>query len=242
MILGVTFDGQNVTARQDGRIRAAVMNDGVLSGMEQTIFGSAVTIARGSFVAAGRLMELDENTTIAMNNVTGVARVKVRIDLTKVATQDEFQQAEIVVDYAARESEFPTLEKENINEGGLVYEYAVCTMDLIAGVISTIRSDMEPVYLNNVVRRVTLSGTASITAADNTLYRVENASIVSIHCPTGDYSCHIIVETALSGAPSISVSGDLMLRGDDLTECTAGDIWEFSIMDGLVLARRWFAE
>lgn len=128
---GVTFDLQTVTAKDNAQLWRAMFGnqDGVIHGCEVGFNTVGVTISKGSFLACGRQIAIDNDITVPTQHIadgSNRAAIVFRIDLTKEPSTTEFTQGELVV--TGRNFPFqgePALTREDINTNGNIYEILV---------------------------------------------------------------------------------------------------------------------
>ncbi len=150
MFTGATFDNQRVKAKNDGAIYQRIFTDGALWGCAVTFTSDAVNVAAGEIMCGGRVIVNDSDTSIpVVSPPDGYIRVRLRIDLSSVATPTDFQQVTTPYDTSATPS-FPDLVQEDINDpgGGNVYEMELgvflATGGAITGAVQTMKgSDTE---------------------------------------------------------------------------------------------------
>lgn len=129
-IQGITYDNQGPTAADNGELRRAVYSDGILSGCGISYLGAVVTIAAGRIVSAGRVSRLTAAESITIGATEGVARIVYQTDLSQAASRTEFQQLSFVVQTADSVAALPELVKEDINNGGVIYQMEFCLLQL----------------------------------------------------------------------------------------------------------------
>jgi len=160
--VGVTFDNQSVTAKNDGRIHRKILSDGIVTGCGLTHSGANLYIAAGGIMVCGRYFEAASIETVVIDDATsGYARVKIVIDTTKPATSEVFEQIGVQVEYSVTNS-FPALTQDDINSAGSVYEFELCVVSLDAGGIHEI---LQYPAISGKVRY----GTADLTAGSSEL-------------------------------------------------------------------------
>lgn len=240
-LTGITFDNQNVSAAQDGRLRARFIHDGIVSGFEITALGDVVAVSGGILVVAGRMVEVEETATLQTNLQSGVARLIVDVDMTKTSTDEFFEQAALVMQYADSAAELPELLQEDVNAGGGRYQMVLANMRVAAGVISNLEQAVIGAQLIHTYGRKNYDGSATIDVEDNVLYTVGNASAVTVNIPAGECQAHVVVKAPAGVTPKITLLGVERYNGDSLSLVGAGDAWEFAILDGMVFGQRWFA-
>ena len=138
MINGITFDSRQVRARDDGIVRSKIFGDGILTGCAMTFSGKDLTIGVGSFIVAGRQVEISiaETITSSTTEANGYGRLRFVIDLTAEQSETVFTQYRWEWDYQAANSGWPALTQEDINADGDTYEVAMATVSFSASNIS----------------------------------------------------------------------------------------------------------
>ena len=141
---GIFFDLQTVRARDLGAAFGGILSDGKLSGCALSYSGVNLTIARGYYIAKGRMIEIDsaetlQTTTTAAN---GYGRLRLVIDLSIAASESSFTQGKFEWDYATTNS-FPALTQNDINDGAnTAYQVEICRVSFansqITGIVSQI--------------------------------------------------------------------------------------------------------
>jgi len=137
-IVGVTFDNQSVTPKNDGKWYRKIMSDGIIQGCAITSSGDELYVAAGGIMVCGRYMELSSSQTIVIDQeTTGYAQVKIDIDTTATATAETFEQVTFEVVYKS-DTNFAALTQDDINVSSTNYEFELCTVSLDGGGINTI--------------------------------------------------------------------------------------------------------
>ena len=161
-ITGVTFPSQTVTPKYDGKLYRQILSDGIIQGCGLTINDPTnydLTIAKGSFVVAGRVMELLTGAVLDVSGATsGFARIKVVIDTTATSIPGDFQQATFEIEYKA-DTNFSALTQDDINDTGTNYEFQFCIVSLDGAGIVAIVTDTEDADIST---KNTASGVASL--------------------------------------------------------------------------------
>lgn len=134
MINGITFDSRQVRARDDGIVRSKIFGDGILAGCAMTFSGKDLTIGVGSFLVAGRQIEVSiaETITSSTTEANGYGRLRFVIDLTAEPSETVFTQYRWEWDYQSANSGWPVLTQEDINADGDTYEVAMATVSFSA--------------------------------------------------------------------------------------------------------------
>ena len=141
---GIFFDLQTVRARDLGAAFGGILSDGKLSGCALSYSGVNLTIARGYYIAKGRLIEIDSAETLqtATTAANGYGRLRLVIDLSIAASESSFTQGKFEWDYATTNS-FPALTQNDINDGtNTAYQVEICRVSFansqITGIVSQI--------------------------------------------------------------------------------------------------------
>ncbi len=96
-------------------------NMGVTKGCELSKTTNSATIGAGYFCICGRFLEIVGSETIENITNTGYYNLVCEIDLSKTNTKSELNQA--VIKIIRNTSGYGTLTKENLFEGGNIYQY-----------------------------------------------------------------------------------------------------------------------
>lgn len=96
-------------------------NMGVTKGCELSNTSNSVSIDAGYFCICGRFLEIVGSETIENITNTGYYNLVCEIDLSKTNTKSELNQATIKV--IRNTSGYETLTKEDLFEGGNIYQY-----------------------------------------------------------------------------------------------------------------------
>ena len=149
---GIFFDLQTVRARDLGAAFGGILSDGKLSGCALSYSGVNLTIARGYYIAKGRLIEIDSAETLqtATTAANGYGRLRLAIDLSIAASESSFTQGKFEWDYASTNS-FPALTQNDINDGtNTAYQVEICRVSFansqITGIVSQI-GNAVPSYI-----------------------------------------------------------------------------------------------
>lgn len=149
---GIFFDLQTVRARDLGAAFGGILSDGKLSGCALSYSGVNLTIARGYYIAKGRLIEIESADTLqtATTAANGYGRLRLVIDLSIAASESSFTQGKFEWDYATTNS-FPALTQNDINDGtNTAYQVEICRVSFansqITGIVSQI-GNAVPSYI-----------------------------------------------------------------------------------------------
>lgn len=96
-------------------------NMGITKGCDLSKTSNSVTISAGYFCVMGRFLEIVGNETISDISNTGYYQLICEIDLSKTNTSSELNQA--VIKLIRNTSGYATLTKEDLFDGGSVYQY-----------------------------------------------------------------------------------------------------------------------
>ncbi|MDO4565867.1 MAG: hypothetical protein Q4B42_00900 [Oscillospiraceae bacterium] len=132
-IQGYTFSSQPVSPEADGRLYEYLLEDGRLFGGAITYNGTDIYIAAGTLISKGRVMRVPSTITLATasTHADGYCRIIVKIDLSEVATETEFEQADFRLEYSATDS-WSELTQQDINDGtSAVYEIEYAVVKLL---------------------------------------------------------------------------------------------------------------
>ena len=80
------------------------------------------------------------------------------------------------------------------------------------------------------------SGT-QIALTDNTEYRLTGVQTLTITFPTGDFACWLRIQTAESGTITVTFPVTVKYIGE-APAFGAGETWELSVKDGVVIAMK----
>ena len=234
---GIFFDLQTVRARDLGAAFGGILSDGKLSGCALSYSGVNLTIARGYYIAKGRLIEIDSAETLqtATTAANGYGRLRLVIDLSIAASESSFTQGKFVWDYATTNS-FPALTQNDINDGAnTAYQVEICRVSFansqITGIVSQIGN--AELKVAGVSRLTPTGGTVNLTVADNTEYRFSSAvTSLTITFPTGNFDCWLRFTTGSSITVSLPASATYIGGAPTFD---ASKTYEMSIKDGVVL-------
>lgn len=136
--VGVTFDGQNVSPKDDGALYVVHHGDGIIDGCSMTISGDDLVIQSGHIIACGRQCKVDGATQIDLSGrsiSTGYIQVVLQYDLS----QSEGNQWSIL-DPAPESATttFPTLTQGNINGTDTLYQLELAVIQISGGSLTSI--------------------------------------------------------------------------------------------------------
>ena len=187
-IKGLTFDNQLVEAANDGRFYSALLTDGILAGCGVEGFVDQLTIQAGAGIAGGRLWIVPAAVSLQISQSSGYFRAKLVIDLTQTATEDDFEQADVVLEYSPTAT-FNALVQDDINGSGTTYEMQLCVGSITSGAISGIIINPAPAQLR-----------AGTLADGIPLYNGQ--SLNTLYTPGVYTSANGTISGSLTGVPS----------------------------------------
>lgn len=158
-IKGVIFENQAPTAKQMGAVFRPLYTDGILQGCEISYNGSNVFISPGVIMACGRPFELTTTENIELSG-SGYARIIVNLDMNKSATEENFGQVYFTTETAEAASGFVTLEKENVNQSGTLYQLEVARFTISGGTVTGMVSSIHNVNSISEMKHETWTFTA----------------------------------------------------------------------------------
>lgn len=91
-------------------------------------------------------------------------------------------------------------------------------------------------YTPKAVSAQVTTGT-NITLADNTEYRLENVTTLTLTYPTGNFECWLKLTFAASGSVTVTLPTGTRYIGT-APDFKNGETWEMSIKDGVVIAQK----
>lgn len=171
MFRGITFDKQQVTDQNDGGFYQHFVRDGIIWGCNITTTNNTVYFSPGEIVVAGRLIWIDGITAVNIDPdrvTSGYARVYLRIDLSKTATIDVFEQIEIDVEYSTT-TVFPDFVQGaiNTNSGDMIYECGLVRVQIANGQITGIVSRIANAAVNATLVNNKAESALSVASAAN---------------------------------------------------------------------------
>ena len=234
---GIFFDLQTVRARDLGAAFGGILSDGKLSGCALSYSGANLTIARGYYIAKGRLIEIDSAETLQTANTAanGYGRLRLVIDLSIAASESSFTQGKFEWDYASTNS-FSDTTQNDINDGtNTSYQVEICRVSFansqITGIVSQIGN--AELKVAGVSRLTPSGGTVNLTVADNTEYRFSSAlTSLTLTFPSGTFDCWLRFTSGSSITVTLPASATY-IGGAPTFE--ASKTYEMSIKDGVVI-------
>ena len=241
--VGITFDGQNVSPKDDGALYAAHYGDGIIDGCSMTLSGDDLVIQSGHIIAGGRVCQVDGATPIDLSErqlSTGYIQVILNYDLSR---SEGDQWKESFVESAT--TTFPALTQDDINGTGTLYQFELAVIQISGGNLTAIysnigysslvitvgtngnsltiidenRDELGRVYMGATGLYLTkvASGSprAGISANDTTayVYGATNNGQINLR-PTGNNDS--------SKQTSITSSGDIEFNGDNISNSKGG--------------------
>ena len=109
-------------------------NSGILRGCTISKTNDSVTIAAGEFIVKGRPMQIIGNQTISDITTNGYYSLICEIDLSKINTESQLNQAVIKTLYGS--SAYPSLTQQDLFDDGTVYQYEFARFRVASGSIT----------------------------------------------------------------------------------------------------------
>lgn len=187
---------------------------GYKNGMALSQSGFNITIASGAICVQGRFLEEDSTTTVTASSTAAYARLVLEIDLDRVNTEQEFNQAsfKIITDT----TDYPALTQTDIvNNVSGVYQYSLARFQTSINGIS-----------NFVDERTFLDFDSIYAEIDAIIHDVEDGSI---------YALKEDVEEEFENLITVPIGA-----GMDFYGATAPDKYLFA--DGSAISRTEYAE
>lgn len=152
MIRGITFSEQAFYSADFAHYQNFFMNkkNGITKGCEITQDGAQITIGTGYFLVQGRMMNVETETVVTSSSgfEDGYNRLVYTIDLSKTNTVSEFNQGYLEVLHDE------TLVQEDLEAGGLKYQYALCNFQWNGSAISSFNIDAASINLENIFAEI----------------------------------------------------------------------------------------
>lgn len=123
---GITFNGANVTAKNDGGLYQAHFTDGVLWGCAMSLSGTNLVVGSGQLLMAGRNVEFDGTTNISLSG-HGLTTGYIQVILTA-------QGSSVTDSYVTSATiTFPALTQQDINFNGSIYQIELAVVRISGG-------------------------------------------------------------------------------------------------------------
>lgn len=147
MIVGRTFDNQNVSAKADAGLYQAILKDGILWGCGISYTASSISIESGQMIVRGRVIGIDGVTQIDASGIIseGFGRVVLTINLNNASTDESFTQVTLSMEYSTTDV-FTELTQEDINNTGAIYQQEIAVFTIAGGSITGISSTIGDIY------------------------------------------------------------------------------------------------
>ena len=187
---------------------------GYKNGMSLSHSGFNVTVASGAVCVQGRFLEEDSTTTVTASNAANYARLVLEIDLDRINTEQEFNQAsfKIITDT----TDYPALTQTDIvNNNSGVYQYSLARFQTSTNGIS-----------NFVDERTFLDFDSIYDKIESIIENIEDGSI---------YALKADVEEEFENLITVPIGGGLDFFGS-----TAPDKYLFA--DGSAVSRTEYSE
>lgn len=119
-------------------------NSGVVKGCKLSNTTNSVTISSGYFVIQGRFLQIIDNESISNITNDGYYSLICEVDLSKTNTIEQLNQA--IIKLISNSSAYPTLTKQNLNDGVNIYQFEFARFRVQSGSITNFTDTRE--FLN----------------------------------------------------------------------------------------------
>lgn len=152
MIRGITFSEQAFYSADFAHYQNFFMagKNGITKGCSITNDGAQITIGTGYFMVQGRMMNVETETVTTSSSgfEDGYNRLVYTIDLSKTNTVSEFNQGYLEVLHDE------TLVQEDLEAGGLKYQYPLCNFQWNGSAISSFNIEAASINLENIFAEI----------------------------------------------------------------------------------------
>lgn len=150
MLKGHVFNLQTFTSEAFALFIDKFLNGrcGVAKGCELSNTNNTVTIREGYFVIRGRFLQIISNETISNLTTNGFYNLICEIDLSKINTKQELNQAKIKV--ISNTSNYSELQKQDITSEGKLYQYEFARFKVEDGNITNFEDKRTFVDFENI--------------------------------------------------------------------------------------------
>lgn len=150
MLKGHVFNLQTFTSEAFALFIDKFLNGncGVAKGCNLSNTSNSVTIADGYFVVRGRFLQIISGVTISDITNNGYYSLVCEIDLSKVNTVDQLNQAVIKTVYNA--SNYPTLTQQDITDSGIIYQFEFARFRVENGSITNFTDRRTYINFNSI--------------------------------------------------------------------------------------------
>lgn len=180
MLKGLVFNLQTFTSEAFALFIDKFLNgrSGVAQGCELSNTNNSVTIANGYFVIRGRFLQIIDGVTVDNIATDGFYSLICEIDLSKINTTEQLNQAEIKV--ISNTSSYPTLVKQDITNEGTVYQYEFARFKVEGGTISNFIDRRTYVNFQSIYDQIDSEAQTVLTDIRNALAIIEDQSNVML--------------------------------------------------------------
>lgn len=171
MIRGITFSEQIFRSEDFAHYMNFFLNNssGITKGCTITNDGVNVTIAKGYFFVRGRLLNVEDAEVIDSSQfASGYNRIVYEIDLTKENSVAEFNQGSVKV------LNTETLIQEDLDDGGNVYQFALCHFQWSGSAISDFVVDAATLVIENIMADIANNYAATAAQMENAVKQLES--------------------------------------------------------------------
>lgn len=151
-------------------------NMGITKGCALSNTSNSVSIGAGYFCVYGRFLEIIGYETISDITNTGYYRLICEIDLSKINTKSELNQASVKIIRGT--NNYPALTKEDLDNGGNIYQYEFARFRVTENGITDFSDTRTYINLNSIYTIVQSAFTDFLNTknneADNLLQQIQN--------------------------------------------------------------------
>ena len=231
---GIHFKNMFVRPVQDAALLAAFASDGIVDGCAMTYAGSTLHLAPGRLIIKGRGCFVPATLDIPVTGASsGYARLLLSADMTASEDPSNFLQLPLSLEYSATLGGFDSLTRDDINNGGTVYQMVLCVVSLSAGGITGIVQTCGEAYGRGRGVSVTLPAASwTATVVDGvTVYR-QTTRVDGVTASTLVTASYAYSSKAAYQAADI----DCIAQGDGTLTWNAVSLPEVDIVAGVILA------
>lgn len=252
---GITFSKQAVSSNDDSHIYKVLLGGrkGRTKGCRMSHGMDDIYISDGYFFAANRLIEITSQETISSPVVTTgttYCRLVFEIDLTKINTNDSFNQGYFKI--LTSGAGYPDITQEDLENGGNVYQLPFAKFTKSVSGIDAFVSELETIehiegnttiFVSKTGNDASGDGTeanpyGTIQHAINSIPKKLDGKTITINVASGTYSENIEVAGFSGGTlrfelGAVSVKSfvlyetNIIINGESLTLNASGNIYGF---------------
>lgn len=178
MLKGLVFNLQTFTSEAFALFIDEFLNgrSGVARGCDLANTSDSVTIREGYFVIRGRFLQIIDKVTVEDISTDGFYSLVCEIDLSKINTIEQFNQAEIKV--ISNTSAYPTLVQQDITDNGTIYQYEFARFKVEGGTITSFTDRRTFVSFQSIYDQIHSEAQEVLVDIQNALASIEDQSNV----------------------------------------------------------------